>query len=181
MKKAWFLSFSHTENWEKWTKWVEIWGHFGNGQSRCLSICLSLLVTSQCKCLLLLTCLQTSFIVLPATEQSLFRSASQTSTETLGDPLLAAKTSNPMAPNASTITGCLQGQHQRHRLLYRHSFHLEVPHSLLRLLCPRSPLLVHYLLHWCQYLSEDTTVHLPLLPSFLPPPTVPDTSPHTND
>ena len=30
-------------------------------------------------------------------------------------------------------------------------------------------------------LSEDTTVHLPLLLSFPPPPTVPDTSPHTND
>ena len=30
-------------------------------------------------------------------------------------------------------------------------------------------------------LSEDTTVRLPLLPSFLPPPTVPDTSLHTND
>ena len=31
---------------------------------------------------------------------------------------------------------------------------------------------------WSQDLSEDTTVHLPLLP---PPPTVPDTSLHTND
>ena len=30
-------------------------------------------------------------------------------------------------------------------------------------------------------LSEDTTIWLPLLLSFLPPPTVPDTSLHTND
>ena len=31
------------------------------------------------------------------------------------------------------------------------------------------------------HLSEDTTVRLPLLPLLLPPPTVPDTSLHTND
>ena len=30
-------------------------------------------------------------------------------------------------------------------------------------------------------LSEDTTVHLPLLLSFPPPLTIPDTSLHTND
>ena len=39
-----------------------------------------------------------------------------------------------------------------------------------------SPKMVKKLMGWT--LSEDTTIHLPLL---LPPPTVPDTSLHTND